>query len=212
MALDIVILIIFAFSVVRAARVGFTGTVINFTEKGVSLVLAVIFKGKLATILWEHTFLGTWAHYKISSSISQKITDSSIYKVLPDMLKPTEENLTSQIISEESEKIAFMLISILAFFIIYFILKLIFSLIVKFIKHQRKKRTVISVFDRILGGVIGIIIGIFSVFVFLGLLPTLVGIFMPDKSEYVAQLFSTSLVAQDLYDNNLVLLFFKNMI
>lgn len=212
MVLDIIILFIFVLSVVKASKTGFTKTVINFMQGGVSLICAIFFRAKLANFLWDDTFLGTWIQERISDTVSKKITESGIYTMLPGILKPTGQNLSTQIISEESKNIGFMLISILSFFIIYFILRLVFTIILNFAKRNKKKGNVISLFDKLLGGVIGIIIGVFSVFIFLALLPTITGIFMPAKVDYISQLLSDSLVAKDLYDNNLVLLFFKNMI
>ena len=58
----------------------------------------------------------------------------------------------------------------------------------------------------------GIISGLFYVFVFLAVITPLTAMFMPSLSETLAQSFSESRVAGDLYDNNFLLLFFRDFL
>ena len=66
--------------------------------------------------------------------------------------------------------------------------------------------------DWLLGLILGTILGVLYVFVFLALLFPVVGLFMPQQCETVMSWLDSSVVAGDLYNNNLLLILFRDFL
>ena len=74
-----------------------------------------------------------------------------------------------------------------------------------------KSATVTGTVDWILGLVMGLILGLIVVFLFLALLFPVASLIVPDRSQDIMSWFDGSFFAQDLYDNNLLLLIFSSL-
>ena len=70
----------------------------------------------------------------------------------------------------------------------------------------------VGIMDWLLGLLLGAILGIVYVFVFLALLLPVVGLFMPENCETVLGWLDNSLIAGDLYDNNILLILFRDFL
>ena len=65
--------------------------------------------------------------------------------------------------------------------------------------------------DWLLGCVLGVLSGMFYVFVFLAVIVPVTSLFMPEMSETLMTSFAESKIAGNLYDNNILLILFRDL-
>ena len=82
----------------------------------------------------------------------------------------------------------------------------------KMVSSSREKEGFAGSVDWFLGLVMGILMGVFVVFLFLALLFPVASIVAPDRVSEIMGWFDGSIFAQDLYDNNLLFLILSNAI
>ena len=131
--------------------------------------------------------------------------------MLPSILRKQSSDLTGMLAEEGILRLTHTFLTILSFFLIVLAVALVAALLSRIFSKQYQGGF-LGFTDWLLGGVMGIISGLFYVFVFLAVITPLTAMFMPSLSETLAQSFSESRVAGDLYDNNFLLLFFRDFL
>lgn len=211
MSMDIVLGLIFIFTLFLAMRRGFAITIANFFKGFVTLGIGWAFKDELGTYLMEKTALGPYALSKVHSQMTMELKNSLLYRALPSILKTTTEDGSTFFVEDGAETVARLLISVLAFIIIVVGLRLVLSLFIMAFS-KKKNKGFPGFVDWVLGSVLGIILGALSVLLFLAALPVVVALFMPEKAEAIMGTFEGSYFAEDLYDNNLLLILFRDFV
>ena len=203
MVMDIAVLTVLVLTIFFSMRKGFALTVAGFFKGFVSLIIAWFFCDDLALWLMSSTSVGTGAVKRISEGLSAKWESSDIYMALPDLFKQSG--------GDAAAKIASLLLTILCFAAIVFVLRVVLGLAGRASSHKYNGGFA-GIMDWLLGLILGTILGVLYVFVFLALLFPVVGLFMPQQCETVMSWLDSSVVAGDLYNNNLLLILFRDFL
>lgn len=214
MIMDIIVFAILIATIFFSMRRGFALTLANFFGGIVSVVIGWIFSDDLAEILFKETFVGTWLTDKLHDGLVQSWQNSEIYQALPSLLREQSNSGTSwqdsDLITTGFEKLVMFFLTVISFFLIVIGLRLVIGLLKS--GFSKKNRYGFRGFvDWFLGLIMGVVLGIINVMIFLALLPAVLGIFCPDMSESLVSWFSGSYAAQDLYDNNLLLVLMRDL-
>lgn len=210
MKMDITVIVIFALTIFLTMRKGFIGTIAGFMKGILSVVAAYFLAGPLA-LLVEGSKIGEATEYRISEALSMKLDSSEIYSTLPGMFKAGAESATSGFIAKSATEINHAAWVVMSFVLILIVVRIILGLLVSMVKSSRDKEGFTGTVDWILGLVMGLILGLIVVFLFLALLFPVASLIVPDQSQDIMSWFDGSFFAQDLYDNNLLLLIFSNL-
>lgn len=212
MVMDIAILAVLVLTIFFSMRRGFALTVAGFFKGFASLIVAWFFCDDLAVWLMNSTPAGTKTAERISEGLSAKWESSDIYMALPDLFKESGGNAAADsMISQGSMRIAELLLTILCFAAIVFLLRVVLGLLGRAFSHKYNEGFA-GVMDWFLGLILGTVLGVLYVFVFLALLLPVVGLFMPEQCETVMDWLDSSVIAGDLYNNNLLLILFRDFL
>lgn len=213
MVMDIMVLVIFVGTVFFSMRRGFALTVVSFLRCIASLVLGFLFCDDVRDFLMEKTSVGSFVENKLQAELAASVTaaleESQLYRLLPSLLQKQSAELTGSLAQESVLRLTHTFLTILSFFLIVLAVALAASLMSRIFSKQYHGGF-LGFTDWLLGGAMGIISGLFYVFVFLAVITPLTSLFMPDLSESLASSLADSRVAGILYDNNLLLLFFRD--
>ena len=212
MILDIAILSVMVLTIFFSMRKGFAMSVVGFFKGFVSLFIAWVFCDDLAVWLARSTSVGTRIAEKVSSGLSVKWESSDIYQALPDLFKDNGNGTAADaLIIDGSAKIANLFLTIISFVAIVFLLRVVLAAVGHIFSHHGNEGFV-GIMDWLLGLLLGAILGIVYVFVFLALLLPIVGLFMPENCQTVLEWLDNSIIAGDLYDNNILLILFRDFL
>ena len=209
--MDILILVIFILVIFLTMRRGFVMSIVNFFKGFVSLIVAWLFCDNLADWLITKTEIGVTTIDRINHAVSSRWESSDIYMALPDMLKDGSGSMSTALIADGAEKLAAVLLTIVSFAFIVLFLRLVLSIVGLLFSHKNNKGFAGAV-DWIMGLLLGVILGLIYVFLFLALLVPLLGLFMPEQCSLVMSWLDSSFVAGDLYNNNLLLIIFRDFV
>ena len=210
MKMDITVIVIFALTIFLTMRKGFIGTIAGFMKGILSVAAAYSLAGPLAALI-EDSKIGEATEYRISEALSMKLDSSEIYSTLPGMFKAGAESATSGFIAKSATEINHAAWVVMSFVLILIVVRIILGLLVSMVKSSRDKEGFTGTVDWILGLVMGLILGLIVVFLFLALLFPVASLIVPDRSQDIMSWFDGSFFAQDLYDNNLLLLIFSSL-
>ncbi len=212
MIMDIAILVVLVLTIFFSMRKGFAMSVVSFFKGFASLIAAWFFCDDLADYAINNTEIGQRTINAINQNISAKWESSDVYMALPDLFKGNgSEDFTSPLIQNGSARVAYILLTIICFVLIVVVLRGGLALIGKLFSHQNNEGFSGTI-DWILGLILGIIVGILYVFLFLALLVPVISLFVPQHCETVMRWLDNSFIAGDLYDNNLLLIFFRDLL
>ena len=212
MVMDIAILIVLILTIFLTMRRGFVLSVVSFFKGFVSLVIAWIFCDDAADWLINKTEIGIRTMERINAGLSAKWESSDIYMSLPDLFKESGgSQLSESLILDGSAKLAQILLTIICFVLIVAVLRLVLAIIGSAFSHKNNDGFAGKV-DWFLGLVLGIILGVLYVFVFLALLVPVAGLVAPEYCQTIMGWLNESVIAGDLYNNNLLLILFRDLV
>lgn len=206
MILDVVILVILIIPMALGLYRGFLRMLMRLAGWIGALIAAFFLTEPLSGIL-EKGFVGDM----ISSGLSERFANSvdavdTATEGLPDIvsggLTATAESVSDIFVA----LVASMLISVMSFILIVFVVKLAAGIIVR-PAARRRSGGLLTGMDRLLGLIIGFAEGLLLVFVFLALLVPAVNFADGAMSANIMKSLNESVIAQSLYDNNVLLLF-----
>jgi len=210
--MDIAILAVLILTIFFSMRKGFAMSVVSFFKGFASLIVAWFFCDDLADYAMNKTEIGQRTISAINENVSAKWENSDIYMALPELFKGDGgEDFSSALIQNGAAKIAYILLTIICFVLIVVVLRGGLALIGKLFSHQNNEGFTGAI-DWFLGLILGIIVGILYVFLFLALLVPVVSLFIPQHCETIMGWLDNSFIAGDLYDNNLLLVFFRDLL
>lgn len=212
MAMDIAILAILILTIFMTMRRGFALSVVSFCKGFVSLIVAWIFCDDAADWLMNQTEIGVRTMAKITEGLSCKWESSDIYLALPDLFKENGGNEFSQsLILDGSAKLAQILLTIVCFVLIVMALRLVLAIIGSAFSHKNNKGFTGKI-DWFMGLLLGMILGVLYVFLFLALLVPVAGLIVPEHCQTIMGWLEESMIAGDLYNNNLLLILFRDLV
>ena len=211
MVMDILILAIFILTIFLTMRRGFAMSVVSFFKGFVSLVIAWFFCDDMAGWLMTRTEVGVNTMDRISESLSSRWESSEVYMALPDLFKENGgSELSTYLIMDGAEKLASVLLTIVCFVLIVLGLRLVLAIVGSIFSYRNNKGFTGAV-DWIMGLVLGIVLGLIYIFVLLALLVPVLGLIMPEHCQTVLTWLDESFIAGDLYNNNLLLILFRDL-
>lgn len=215
MVMDIVVGIIFVGAVILSMRKGFALTVINFIRVIASIVLGALFCDDVKAWILEKTGLGLWMEEKLQEQMADRLaaawSETELFEMLPEMLQKETMALTSSLAGEGAASLSGTFLSILSFFLIVLAVGIVCSLL-NHIFSKQYNGGFFGFLDWVLGAVMGALSGLFYVFVFLAIIAPVTALFMPDLSETLMESLAESRFAGSLYDNNFLLLIFRDFV
>ena len=209
MIMDIIVLTVLGASIFFSMRKGFALTVADFIEGVVSFAAAFFFADDLANYISAKTSFGAGISSKLSEILSGKWENSSVYKALPELFKKDDSLFGDKILTVGSERISSLFLYIISFLLILLAIRLVLLLFTRLFS-RKSKGGFIGFADRLFGLIIGIVTGVINVFLFLAFIIPLTGFFFPDACNTVSGWFDSSFFAKDLYDNNLLLIIYRD--
>lgn len=210
--MDLVIVGIFALSIFIAIKRGFVLCLAKFTKGIVSIVISWLICDDIAYFLINRSPVGDRVSNIVASKLSFKWQQSDIYNSIPELFKKGSTSFSSDLIEKGSIKITELLLVIICFIAVLILLRFVLNLFVRIAKSSRKKKGIVGKLDGVLGLALGSVTGVFYVFLFLALLFPLGGLFFPNHLTQIMGYFDGSIIAQDLYDNNLLLILFRDFL
>ena len=215
MVMDIVVGIIFVGAVILSMRKGFAQTVINFIRVIASIVLGALFCDDVKAWILEKTGLGLWMEEKLQEQMADRLaaawSETELFEMLPEMLQKETMALTSSLAGEGAASLSGTFLSILSFFLIVLAVGIVCSLL-NHIFSKQYNGGFFGFLDWVLGAVMGALSGLFYVFVFLAIIAPVTALFMPGLSETLMESLAESRFAGSLYDNNFLLLIFRDFV
>lgn len=215
MVIDIVVGIIFVGAVILSMRKGFALTVINFIRVIASIVLGALFCDDVKAWILEKTGLGLWMEEKLQEQMADRLaaawSETELFEMLPEMLQKETMALTSSLAGEGAASLSGTFLSILSFFLIVLAVGIVCSLL-NHIFSKQYNGGFFGFLDWVLGAVMGALSGLFYVFVFLAIIAPVTALFMPGLSETLMESLAESRFAGSLYDNNFLLLIFRDFV
>ena len=215
MVMDIMVGILFFGAVFLSMRKGFALTVINFIRVVASIALGILFCDEVKIFLLEEIGLGTWMQETLqkraSDAIASAWSETELFPVLPEILQKESLTVADVLVSEGISKLASTLLSILSFLLIVAAVGLVCTLLNRIFSKQFNGGF-FGFMDWFLGGALGCLSGLFYVFVFLAVIVPVTALFMPELSQTLMDSFAESKIAGSLYDNNILLLFFRDFL
>ncbi len=215
MVMDIVVGIIFVGAVILSMRKGFALTVINFIRVIASIVLGALFCDDVKAWILEKTGLGLWMEEKLQEQMADRLaaawSETELFEMLPEMLQKETMALTSSLAGEGAASLSGTFLSILSFFLIVLAVGIVCSLL-NHIFSKQYNGGFFGFLDWVLGAVMGALSGLFYVFVFLAIIAPVTALFMPGLSETLMESLAESRFAGSLYDNNFLLLIFRDFV
>lgn len=212
MVMDILILAVMVLTLFFSMRKGFAMSVVSFFKGFVSLIIAWVFCDDLASWLSANTAIGTAITDKINRGLAAKWESSDIYAALPDLFKENGADAAAgSLIADGSARIAGLIITIISFAAIVFMLRVVLAFVGRTLSHKNNEGFA-GVMDWLLGLLLGTILGILHVFVFLALLLPVAGLFVPEQCQTILGWLDSSVIAGDLYNNNLLLILFRDFL
>ena len=211
MVMDIAVFAIFVISIFLSMRRGLALMVSGLMKGIVAATVAWIFCDNLADALLRVTPIHDFVVGRISEQLSVRWENSAIYGDLPTLFTQAGNNFSETIITEGATKLAWLFLTIIGFLLIFVGIRFVGYLIQKNFSHKEREGF-IGFSDKMLGLVLGIIVGIFNVLLVLALLLPICGFVAPGLSEQLPTWFEGSYFAKDIYDNNLLLILIRDFI
>lgn len=215
MVMDIMVAVIFVGAVFFSMHKGFALAVVNFVRSIAALILAFFFSDDLRTWLAENTGLETWIREKLTdyltTSVSTTWESSDLYQALPAMLQKKTLSFADILSEGGAAQLTSTFMGIVSFGLIVLAIGILAS-VLNHLFSKQYNGGFFGFMDWLLGAAMGVVTGAIYVFVFLAIITPVTALFAPDVSAGLASSLAQSHVAGYLYENNLLLLFFRDFL
>ena len=211
MVMDGAVLVVMALSIFFSMRKGFACALSSFLRGAVGLVLAWFFCDKLATVLNSIEPVHDFIYLRIYDHLAARWEGSDVYLALPSLFTTGANSLAGSLIEEGTSKLTLLILTILSFALIFLGIRLISWVLTHKLSHKERDGF-IGFADWLLGLILGTLIGAFNVMLVLALLAPVISIAFPDLTASIPEWFAGSYFAEDIYNNNLLLILFRDLI
>lgn len=211
MIMDLFVLMIFALSIFFSIRRGFAMTLAGFMKGALAVIAAWLLCDDLSRLLLRIPPLHDFAAGRIQEGVTAKWESSSIYNLLPSLFTEGENNISDVLVNEGVTKLLWLFFTIIGFLIILITIRIVASFLERRFSHKGRGGF-IGFSDKLLGLLLGSVVGIFNIMLVLALILPAAGFLVPSLSESIPAWFESSLFAKDIYDNNLLLILLRDFL
>lgn len=211
MIMDLFVLMIFALSIFFSIRRGFAMTLAGFMKGALAVIAAWLLCDDLSRLLLRIPPLHDFAAGRIQEGVTAKWESSSIYNLLPSLFTEGENNISDVLVNEGVTKLLWLFFTIIGFLIILITIRIVASFLERRFSHKGRGGF-IGFSDKLLGLLLGSVVGIFNIMLVLALILPAAGLLVPSLSESIPAWFESSLFAKDIYDNNLLLILLRDFL
>jgi len=206
---DGIILLFLLFTMIMGARRGFALTMIGFAQWFVCVILGFVFCGRVKGLLISYTSYDSFLKKHVSDYLQGSFTSSSTYKSMPSLFGNMLSDETQTMVSDLTQQIVSILLTISAFLIIVLGIKIICWLIVRLFSKKFHDGPM-GCFDGMLGFIFGGIKGFIIVLIILAALVPVFGLIWPTLSKVAVAAIAKSQLGNYLYENNFLLIVIRD--
>lgn len=211
MKIDILILIIVVGTMMTGKRRGLIVSLLQMSGWLGGLVVGFICTPIVKTFLMDNTGIYTKIYESVSLKIETIMMPQGFEGAMPAIIEDTYDKALGAVAASAAEAVSSFLMTAFSFALLIIIIKIITGCIM----HGLSDKSEIKVGRRIdanLGLCFGFVCGVMAVFVGLALALPVLTMWWPDKIIWFQQELQNSIVAGDLYDNNLVSLMIADLL
>lgn len=198
MGVDIAICIIVFVSAVCYAHIGFARTVISAVQWVLCLVCGFMFSDDIKDFLYK-IGIGPGMEKSIAAAIAKKADDS--LNSVPGLFREWAGNTADYAAKETAANITGFILTVLAFLAIILSIKLVLFLITHLLSKKYNDGP-LAFIDSAGGMILGVILGVFYVFVLMALLVLVLHWLPEGTQDLIMDYLDSSSFSGIIYDNN----------
>jgi uncharacterized membrane protein required for colicin V production len=209
---DVLIVLVIGLSIITGYAKGFIRTFLHAIGWILAMVLAFVWSPKIQDWLLNHT--------KVYANMKELLTDKFAYSVpgtaatfnsFPKALTEGFDTFTGNVSSLMTTRATDLVFTIFSFILVVFAVKLVLFIIVGLLS-KKNRRGLTGMLDGVLGGLAGAVTGVLLVYVLLAMLIPLTALVGADLTQTISSAIDKSLIADLMYNNNLVIIVFKDFL
>lgn len=208
MWLDVLIVVVFVLTTVSGYRRGFVNTFIHTLGWLLSLVLGFAWYPRLAEFLREKTDIYDSVHKKIAERVAEQgsAVADPVSDALPDILKTLWDKAEETIASVFADGLSGFIFQLISFLLVVAAIRMIFFFLSSLFSKKHNEG-LIGFGDGLMGLLAGSIKGIVLIHLLLALMVPMISL---SSGDFLTTALAESRLAGSLYDNNLLLLIWKD--
>lgn len=209
MFFDIFIAALMLTSMIMGYRMGFIASLLKAFGWLIALVIGVFLHPILVVFLKNALNINVIIANHLKNMVDSGFDIETFSHLFPKLLLSGFDNLASSAIDIWAMGVANLIVNILCLMIVTFLIKGLFALISK-IASKNNDENVIGFVNSLFGMIFGFVKGFLVVSIILCLFLPFTALAGPKISEAAADQLDRSIIARELYDNNLTMIVFKN--
>lgn len=209
MFFDIFIAALMLTSMIMGYRMGFIASLLKAFGWLIALVIGVFLHPILVVFLKNALNINVIIANHLKNMVDSGFDIETFSHLFPKLLLSGFDNLASSAIDIWAMGVANLIVNILCLMIVTFLIKGLFALISK-IASKNNDEHVIGFINSLFGMIFGFVKGFLVVSIILCLFLPFTALAGPKISEAAADQLDRSIIARELYDNNLTMIVFKN--
>lgn len=209
MFFDIFIAALMLTSMIMGYRMGFIASLLKAFGWLIALVISVFLHPILVVFLKNTLNINVIIANHLKNMVDSGFDIEAFSHLFPKLLLSGFDNLSSSAIDIWAMGVANLIVNILCLMIVTFLIKGLFALISK-IASKNDDENVIGFINSLFGMIFGFVKGFLVVSIILCLFLPFTALAGPKISEAATDQLDRSIIARELYDNNLTMVVFKN--
>ena len=209
MFFDIFIAALMLTSMIMGYRMGFIASLLKACGWLIALVISVFLHPILVVFLKNALNINFIIANHLKNMVDSGFDIEAFSHLFPKLLLSGFDNLASSAIDIWAMGVANLIVDILCLMIVTFLIKGLFALISK-IASKNDDENVIGFINSLFGMIFGFVKGFLVVSIILCLFLPFTALAGPKISEAATDQLDRSIIARELYDNNLTMIIFKN--
>ena len=209
MFFDIFIAALMLTSMIMGYRMGFIASLLKAFGWLIALVISVFLHPILVVFLKNALNINVIIANHLKNMVDSGFDIEAFSHLFPKLLLSGFDNLSSSAIDIWAMGVANLIVNILCLMIVTFLIKGLFALISK-IASKNDDENVIGFINSLFGMIFGFVKGFLVVSIILCLFLPFTALAGPKISEAATDQLDRSIIARELYDNNLTMIIFKN--
>ena len=209
MFFDIFIAALMLTSMIMGYRMGFIASLLKAFGWLIALVISVFLHPILVVFLKNALNINVIIANHLKNMVDSGFDIETFSHLFPKLLLSGFDNLASSAIDIWAMGVANLIVNILCLMIVTFLIKGLFALISK-IASKNDDDNVIGFINSLFGMIFGFVKGFLVVSIILCLFLPFTALAGPKISEAATDQLDRSIIARELYDNNLTMVVFKN--
>lgn len=209
MFFDIFIAALMLTSMIMGYRMGFIASLLKAFGWLIALVISVFLHPILVVFLKNALNINVIIANHLKNMVDSGFDIETFSHLFPKLLLSGFDNLASSAIDIWAMGVANLIVNILCLMIVTFLIKGLFALISK-IASKNDDDNAIGFINSLFGMIFGFVKGFLVVSIILCLFLPFTALAGPKISEAATEQLDRSIIARELYDNNLTMVVFKN--